>query len=106
MADQLAVDVLGIDLKAEDVVEQHNIAFHAHHFSQLRHPPPTVALAFHLRDQVRDDLTKAGFSDVKVMPESFLVRAKDPKGNPVMMVIKRMMMLMMMMMLFGGPCIG
>ena len=41
----------------------------------------------HLRDQVRDDLTKAGFSDVKVMPESFLVRAKDPKGNPVMMVI-------------------
>ena len=41
----------------------------------------------HMRDQVRDDLTKAGFSDVKVMPESFLVRAKDPKGNPVMMVI-------------------
>jgi hypothetical protein len=40
-----------------------------------------------LRDQVRDDMTKAGFTDVKVMPESFLVRAKDPKGNPVMMVI-------------------
>jgi hypothetical protein len=52
-----------------------------------QNPPTTNTDQMHFRDQVRDDLTKAGFTDVKVMPESFLVRAKDPKGNPVMMVI-------------------
>jgi hypothetical protein len=40
-----------------------------------------------MRQQLTDDLTKSGFTDVKVMPESLLVRAKDSKGNPVMMVI-------------------
>jgi len=40
-----------------------------------------------VRQQVASDLSKAGFTDIKVMPESFLVRAKDSKGNPVMMVI-------------------
>ena len=40
-----------------------------------------------MRQQVRDNLTKAGFTDIKVMPTSFLVRAKDQSGNPVMMVI-------------------
>ena len=40
-----------------------------------------------LRQQVANDLSKAGFTDIKIMPESFLVRAKDSKGDPVMMVI-------------------
>jgi len=40
-----------------------------------------------LRQQVQDNLKKAGFTDIKVMPTSFLVRAKDQSGNPVMMVI-------------------
>lgn len=40
-----------------------------------------------LRQQVQQNLSKAGFSDIKIMPESFLVRAKDPNGNPIMMVI-------------------
>ncbi|MGD0723407.1 MAG: hypothetical protein ABR970_20440 [Roseiarcus sp.] len=40
-----------------------------------------------LRQHVQDNLAKAGFTDIKVMPESFLVRAKDQQGNPVMMVI-------------------
>ena len=40
-----------------------------------------------MQQQVQTNLTKAGFTDVKVMPESFIVRAKDQKGNPVMMVI-------------------
>ena len=40
-----------------------------------------------LRQQVQNDLAKAGFTDIRVMPKSFLVRAKDPKGNAVMMVI-------------------
>ncbi len=32
-------------------------------------------------------LTQSGFSDVKVMPGSFYVRAKDQSGNPVSMFI-------------------
>ncbi len=40
-----------------------------------------------LRQKITQDLSQAGFSDVHVMPESFLVRAKDKAGNPVMMVI-------------------
>jgi hypothetical protein len=40
-----------------------------------------------LRQQVRQNLADAGFTDIKVMPESFLVRAKDKSGNPVMMII-------------------
>ena len=40
-----------------------------------------------LRQQVQANLTKAGFTDIKIMPTSFMVRAKDQSGNPVMMVI-------------------
>ena len=32
-------------------------------------------------------LTKAGFTDITIMPSSLLVRAKDSQGNSVMMVI-------------------
>ena len=41
----------------------------------------------HIRQHVKDELQQAGFSNVQVMPESFLVRAKDKEGRPVMMVI-------------------
>jgi hypothetical protein len=41
----------------------------------------------HMTQRLRDDLSKAGFTDIKIMPSSFLVRAKDSQGNPVMMVI-------------------
>jgi hypothetical protein len=40
-----------------------------------------------IRQQVQNDLARAGYTDIKIMPESFLVRAKDKSGNPVMMVI-------------------
>ena len=40
-----------------------------------------------LRAQVRSNLQQAGFSDVKIMPDSFLVQAKDKSGNPVSMII-------------------
>jgi hypothetical protein len=40
-----------------------------------------------LRMQFTKDLKIAGFTDIRVMPESFLVRAKDKRGRPVMMVI-------------------
>ena len=40
-----------------------------------------------LRKHIAMDLQKAGFSDVKVMPDSFLVRAKDQAGQYVTMLI-------------------
>ena len=40
-----------------------------------------------IEQQVRANLQNAGFTDIKIMPQSFLVRAKDKSGNPVMMVI-------------------
>ena len=40
-----------------------------------------------MRRQIEDQLTKNGYTDVSVMPSSFLVRAKDKAGNPVEMVI-------------------
>jgi hypothetical protein len=40
-----------------------------------------------IQQQLRQNLQRAGFTDIQVMPSSFLVRAKDPGGNPVMMVI-------------------
>ncbi|HEY1452430.1 MAG TPA: hypothetical protein VGF57_03115 [Roseiarcus sp.] len=41
----------------------------------------------HMSQRLRNDLAKAGFTDITIMPSSFLVRAKDSQGNPVMMVI-------------------
>jgi hypothetical protein len=43
--------------------------------------------AGHMSQKLHDDLTKAGFTDITIMPQSLLVRAKDAQGNPVMMVI-------------------
>ena len=37
--------------------------------------------------QIRENLQKAGFKSIKLMPSSFLVRAEDQNNNPVMMVI-------------------
>ena len=48
---------------------------------------PTAQGPNHISQRLRDDLTKAGFTDITIMPSSFLVRAKDSQGNPVMMVI-------------------
>jgi hypothetical protein len=41
----------------------------------------------HLSQKLHDDLAKAGFTDITIMPSSFVVRAKDSQGKPVMMVI-------------------
>jgi hypothetical protein len=40
-----------------------------------------------IQERVRQNLQQAGFTDIKLMPSSFLVRAKDQAGNPVLMVI-------------------
>lgn len=40
-----------------------------------------------LRQQLQDQLTKAGYSSIKITPSSFYIQAKDKKGEPVAMVI-------------------
>ena len=40
-----------------------------------------------LRQQMTADMQKAGFTDVRVRPDSFLVQAKDKNGTPVTMLI-------------------
>jgi hypothetical protein len=47
----------------------------------------TTGANMHIAQKLREDLGKAGFTDITVLPSSFLVRAKDSAGNPVMMVI-------------------
>jgi hypothetical protein len=48
---------------------------------------PNAQAPTHISQRLRDDLAKAGFTNITIMPSSFLVRAKDSQGNPVMMVI-------------------
>jgi hypothetical protein len=52
-----------------------------------RNAAPSAQAPGRLSQRLRDDLAKAGFTDIAIMPSSFLVRAKDSQGNPVMMVI-------------------
>ena len=40
-----------------------------------------------LAQQLSDNLQQSGYSDVKVMPGSFIVRAQDPQGNPIEMIV-------------------
>ena len=40
-----------------------------------------------LQQKMTSNLQQSGFTDVKVMPDSFLVQAKDKTGNPVKMFI-------------------
>jgi hypothetical protein len=50
-------------------------------------PATTSGANMHITQRLRADLGKAGFTNITIMPSSFLVRAKDLEGNPVMMVI-------------------
>jgi PRC-barrel domain len=40
-----------------------------------------------LRDNIRGMLQNSGFTDISVMPSSFMIRAKDQQGNPVVMSV-------------------
>ena len=41
----------------------------------------------HVAQKLRSDLGKAGYTNITIMPSSFIVRAKNSEGSPVMMVI-------------------
>jgi hypothetical protein len=47
-------------------------------------PRPATA---QIAQQIKSNLQEAGFKNIRMMPSSFLVRAEDKNGNPVMMVI-------------------
>lgn len=55
--------------------------------TQAQNAAPDTQAPAYLSQQLHDDLTKAGFTDITIMPSSFLVRAKDSRGHPIMMVI-------------------
>src|SRR6185503_7789471 len=38
-------------------------------------------------DKVKQDLQKAGFTDVKVLQDAFLIQAKTKDGNPILMTL-------------------
>jgi hypothetical protein len=40
-----------------------------------------------IRQQLQDQLTKAGYTAVKITASSFFIQAKDRKGDPVAMII-------------------
>jgi len=40
-----------------------------------------------IRQGLQDQLTRAGYTSVKITPSSFFIEAKDKQGNPVQMVI-------------------
>jgi len=53
-------------------------------------PPATTKTqtgGTNLQQQVTTNLQNSGFTNVKVMPDSFLIRATDKSGNPVTMFI-------------------
>ncbi len=40
-----------------------------------------------IASQIRSELESAGFKNIRLLPSSFIVRAEDKNGNPVMMVL-------------------
>jgi hypothetical protein len=50
-------------------------------------PVKTMANGANIREELTTNLQKSGFTDVKVMPDSFLIQAKDKTGNPVTMFL-------------------
>ena len=49
--------------------------------------PATQAAGTSMRQQLSDNLTKAGYTDVKLVPEAFLVEAKNKAGEQVVMFL-------------------
>jgi Protein of unknown function (DUF1236) len=49
--------------------------------------PPPQQNQSSMQSRVRNNLEKAGFTDIKITPGSLRVQARDNDGNPVLMVI-------------------
>ncbi len=49
--------------------------------------PPSMQQVQQTEQTLRQDLAKAGYTDIKIAPGSFLVHAKDSKGEPLEMMV-------------------
>jgi hypothetical protein len=49
--------------------------------------PASEQKNMHIAQKLRADLTKAGYTDISIMPSSFFIQAKNSEGNPVTMMI-------------------
>ena len=49
--------------------------------------PDTQAAGTSVRQQLSDNLKKAGYTDVKMRPDAYIVEAKNKSGEPVMMFL-------------------
>lgn len=50
-------------------------------------PGQAAAASQQIAQKLKESLAQGGFTDIQIMPKSFLVRAKDKAGNKVMMVV-------------------
>lgn len=50
--------------------------------------PTASASASSIGQTLKHDLQQAGFTDITMMPDSFLVQVKNKAGEPVVMMIK------------------
>jgi hypothetical protein len=50
-------------------------------------PTPTPAQGMGMRKQLASNLQKAGYTDIKIVPEAFIVQAVNKAGDPVRMFI-------------------
>jgi hypothetical protein len=48
---------------------------------------PAMATTPQISQKLRQSLTQAGYTSIQIVPQSFLVHAKDKGGNPVAMVV-------------------
>ena len=55
--------------------------------SQPSQTPQPSRTSETLAQQLKNNLQQSGYSDVIVMPGSFIVRAQDPQGNPIEMIV-------------------
>ena len=53
----------------------------------LAQSPQPADDAQNLPQKIHDELVSRGFKDVHVVPQAFLISAKDQSGNPVVMLI-------------------
>ncbi len=64
------------------------IALSASQFASAQTPDQSSRMADQssaLREEVKNTLQKGGFTNIRIMSESFLVRAIDQNGNPVVL---------------------
>jgi hypothetical protein len=73
--------ILAIPASAQNLPPNQNAAPDAAQNQNAAESPQTI------QESLRSDLGRAGFTDIQLVPSSFLVRAKDPDGNPVTLVL-------------------